>query len=162
MDASGILYWGDNFLRASLEGIPETLWETEGVCGVWSVKNLLAHLEAHEQMLTDVFTMFGGGSDTPTLNDIGRVGGPLAWNDWSVDQRRGWSASETLARYDAAYQHNMELAKGVTPEKYREVGTMPWYGLEYSLDDYIVFTFYGHKREHGGEIRHFRSGLGGT
>ncbi len=34
-------------------------------------------------------------------------------------------------------------------------GTLPWYGMEYALDDFIVYTFYGHKREHSAQIAAF-------
>lgn len=38
----------------------------------------------------------------------------------------------------------------------REPGRLPWYGMEYALDDYLVYQFYGHKREHAAQIQAFR------
>jgi hypothetical protein len=32
------------------------------------------------------------------------------------------------------------------------VGTIPWYGPEYSLNDLVVYQMYGHKREHGPQL----------
>ena len=43
--------------------------------------------------------------------------------------------------------------------QFRENGTLPWYGAEYSLDDFIVYTYYGHKREHAAQIAAFRDHL---
>ena len=51
----------------------------------------------------------------------------------------------------------MNLLDDIPIEELREVGTIPWYGLEYSLDDLIVYMFYGHKREHSAEIAVFRT-----
>ena len=33
-----------------------------------------------------------------------------------------------------------------------EVGTIPWYGPDYSLDDLLVYQMYGHKREHDPQL----------
>ena len=44
-------------------------------------------------------------------------------------------------------------------ETLRQVGTLPWYGAEYALDDYLVYAFYGHKREHSGQISVFKDHL---
>jgi hypothetical protein len=38
-------------------------------------------------------------------------------------------------------------------------GTLPWYGPEYALDDFIVYSYYGHKREHSAQINVFRDQL---
>ena len=46
----------------------------------------------------------------------------------------------------------MQLAAQNTPETFRANGSIPWYGAEYCLDDYIVYTNYAHKREHCGQI----------
>jgi hypothetical protein len=47
----------------------------------------------------------------------------------------------------------------IPAEKLREAGTLPWYGMEYSLDDFLVYTYYGHKREHSAQVDAFRDKL---
>ena len=47
----------------------------------------------------------------------------------------------------------------IPPDTWRQNGTLPWYGAEYSLDDFIVYTFYGHKREHTAQINVFKDTL---
>jgi hypothetical protein len=37
-------------------------------------------------------------------------------------------------------------------DRWREVGTIPWYGPERSLDDLVVYQMYGHKREHDPQL----------
>jgi len=46
----------------------------------------------------------------------------------------------------------MRLAASISPDVWREVGTIPWYGAEYSLDDLVVYQQYGHKREHDPQL----------
>jgi hypothetical protein len=46
----------------------------------------------------------------------------------------------------------MRNARAIAPEVWREVGTIPWYGAEYSLDDLVVYQQYGHKREHDPQL----------
>ena len=41
----------------------------------------------------------------------------------------------------------------------REVGTLPWDGEDYALDDFLVYGYYGHKREHSAQIAAFRDRL---
>ena len=41
-------------------------------------------------------------------------------------------------------------------EVLRRPGTLPWYGAQYALDDFIVYQYYGHKREHTAQINVFK------
>ena len=54
----------------------------------------------------------------------------------------------------------MALAPLVSAEQFRAVGTLPWYGAEYSVDDYITYAIYGHKREHIAQVNVFRDRIG--
>jgi len=46
----------------------------------------------------------------------------------------------------------MDLARRIPTGVWREIGTIPAYGPEYSLEDMLVYTMYGHKREHGPQL----------
>lgn len=158
MNAPDILKYGQSFLQRTLDGLPLTDWEQGGVCGVWSVKDIMAHLISYELMLIDVLNGFLGGGDTPTLTRMGELGSQN-FNDAEVAARRSKTAQEVLAEMNASYDRVMALAKQIPAETWRQAGTLPWYGNEYSLDDYIVYTFYGHKREHGAQIAAFKDTL---
>jgi hypothetical protein len=43
----------------------------------------------------------------------------------------------------------------------RSTGTIPWYGEQYSIEDLIVYQYYGHKREHVAQIWVYRDHLAG-
>jgi hypothetical protein len=149
----------------AIEGLEAAEWETGGVCGVWSVKNIVAHLASYELVLGEVLLSFKqhvgqpgvspGSSATPMLNAF--VSGQF--NDTQVALRQNQSPTETLAEYSSAYGQVAALAAQLSGETFRQAGTLPWYGLEYALDDFIVYAFYGHKREHCAQIAVFRDRL---
>jgi hypothetical protein len=53
----------------------------------------------------------------------------------------------------------MSLLVNIPSETLRQIGTLPWYGIEYALDDVLVYMYYGHKREHSAQIAAFRDRL---
>jgi len=68
VNASDILKYGHRTVLATLDGLPEAEWYTPNVCGVWSVKDILAHLASFEHMLVDVLNSLLCGTPTPTLD----------------------------------------------------------------------------------------------
>jgi len=54
-----------------------------------------------------------------------------------------------------AHAASMLLIAAIPEETRRQTGTLPWYGMDYSLDDVIVYMYYGHKREHSAQIAAF-------
>ena len=72
----------------------------------------------------------------------------LSFNDVEVAKRQDMTAAEVLEEYTDRHTRNQEILKDFPTELLPKVGTMPWYGNEYCLDDFLVYSFYGHKREH--------------
>src|SRR5262245_58811 len=95
MNASDILKYGHLTVLRAVDGLPEPAWEAGGVCGVWSVKDIIAHLASYEHVLKEVLSSFQndsampssspGGSATPTLNAFVAPGGQF--NDAEVARR---------------------------------------------------------------------------
>jgi hypothetical protein len=157
MNVLDILKYGNLTLLGSVEGLAEPDWEVGGVCGVWSVKDIMAHLASYEHMLAEVLDTFLGAEFGPTLNERARLGNE--WNDIQVERRRDKTVSDVLAEYHEIHGRVIELAAQIPKEEYRKNGTIPWYGPEYCLDDLIVYTSYGHKREHSAQIMVYRDQL---
>ena len=61
-----------------------------------------------------------------------------------------------LDELNQAHAQVLELIQQVPEAEARRPGTLPWYGAEYALEDYLVYQFYGHKREHSAQIAAFR------
>lgn len=158
MNAKDILHYGHETLLRTLDGLPEAEWETPNVCGWWSVKHIIAHLASFELVLIDVLNGFLGGGPTPCLDKFIAIGGQ-AFNDVEVAARQDKSPREVFAEYDEAQARARSLAAQIPADKFREPGTLAWYGMEYALDDLIVYQYYGHKREHTAQIAVFRDGL---
>lgn len=157
MNAQDILSYGHRDVLRAFEGLSVQEWNTVGVTTRWSPKDLLAHLASFELYLEDALKSVLGISPTPTLEAMGKS--PATFNDDQVEPRRSQTVDDTRKEYESAHERVMELLKQFTPEKLREAGTIPWYGSEYSIDDFIVYTNYAHKREHCAEIKQFRKRL---
>jgi hypothetical protein len=159
MNPSDILKYGHSFFVNTYNDFPEAEWETTGACGVWSVKDIIAHLASYEHMLYEILMPFAGEQGaTPYMDEVSR-GGMGLFNDAQVAARKDHSPAEVIAEYNDTFQQVLSLVPRIAPDIWRENGTLPWYGKEYSLDDYIVYSFYGHKREHGAQINAFRDRL---
>lgn len=158
MNTMNVLRYGHETVVQAVDGLPQEAWETPHVCGVWSVKEIVAHLASFEQMLIDVLRSLMGETETPTLDRF--KAGIQAFNDAEVARRADKSAADVWAEYESAYREAAALMAEIPVEGRRVDGSLPWYGADYSLEDFIVYTFYGHKREHCAQIGVFRERMG--
>jgi hypothetical protein len=154
MNAIDILKYAQQTVLQTLVEFPEASAERPGACGLWSVKDIIAHLASYEGVLVDVLSTFVGKHPTPFLDKFIEPGGQF--NDTEVGRRRGKTMREVLDEFKDAHAQVMSLAAQIRPEQFRHNGTLPWYGMEYAMDDFIVYAFYGHKREHSAQIAAFR------
>ena len=157
MNAFDILKYGQGTVLQTIEGLSESAWETPGACGVWSVKDIIAHLASYEHVLVDVLSTFVSSGPTVYLSKYTEPGG--GFNDSEVALRKGKSVKEVLGEFNDTHAQVMSLAARIPVDMFRQTGTLPWYGMEYALDDFIVYTQYGHKREHSAQIAAFRDHL---
>lgn len=155
MNPLDILKYGHSTVLHSLGPIPAGEWDTPDVCGYWSTKDIIGHLAAYELLLVDVLCSFLGPAETPILDNLKELGGG-EFNDFQSSLRHDRPRQEVLDEYLAAHQRVMELAPQIPAETWLQNGTLPWYGREYSLDDYLAYQFYGHKREHTAQIDVFK------
>lgn len=156
MNLSDILKYGHQTVLKTVDGLPDDAWQKGGVCGVWSVKDIIAHLASFEHALVDVLNGLLDGGPTPYLDQFRS---DEKFNDAQVAKRKGHTPAQVLKEYQDTHAKTMELAARIPPERARENGTLPWYGAEYSLDDFVVYTFYGHKREHCAQVALFKKRL---
>ena len=154
MNAIDILKYGQGTVLQTIDGFPESEWDTPGACGVWSVKDIIAHLASYEEVLVDILSGFVGRHPTPYLDKFTKLGGQF--NDIEVESRKAKTIKEVLDEFNDAHAQVMSLAERIRPEMFHHTGTLPWYGMQYSLDDVLVYMYYGHKREHSAQIAAFR------
>src|SRR6266702_5398099 len=98
MNANDILRYGHGTVLQTIEGLPESAWETPGACGVWSVKDIIAHLASYEHVLVDVLSSYVSSGSTPYLNKYTDPGSDF--NVTEVTLRKGKSVSEVLDEFN--------------------------------------------------------------
>jgi hypothetical protein len=158
MNTNNVLKYGHQTVLQIIEGLPEADWHTPGVGGVWSVKDIIAHLASFEHLLVDVLNSLVDDGPTPTLDKFRQLG-LQKFNEAEVAARRNKTVSEVLAEYKDTYAQSAWLLSQIPAELHQRNGSLPWYGEEFDLDDFIVYTFYGNKREHSAQIAAFRDQL---
>ena len=142
-----VLRYGQATIDALVARLRPDDWEATAL-GVWTTKDLVGHLGAFEVRFADVLAVFLGESPVSDLlrDDY------TTFNDDQAAIRRSWTVSEILDEYVAATDRVMRLASRVSDDRWTEIGTIPWYGPEYSLDELMVYSMYGHKREHAPQL----------
>lgn len=155
MNTIDILQSGHKTVVKAVHRLPEADWHTAGVCGTWSVKDIIAHLASYEQLLKDVLRSLIEAAPTPALDSF-RTGIDY-FNDIQVERRRKFSVTDVWTDYASSYQQTIDLITQIPIGRRRINGLLPWYGLEYDLEDFIIYDIYGHKREHSSQIVVFRN-----
>jgi len=159
MNVLDILKYGDRTLLGSVGGLTEAECNVGGVCGYWSVKDIMAHMLSYEFFLSEVLSEFLDGGSKPVMGEMAELGDKF--NDVFVSRYRDKTMAQVVQEYQQAHDHVVRLASQVPAEIYPKNGTIPWYGNEYCLDDFIVYTNYAHKREHSAQIMVYRDKLAG-
>jgi hypothetical protein len=157
MHASDILKYGHSFILHAVEGLnletPD--WDISGACGVWSMREIIAHLATFEIGLIEVCQLLlDENSPTPFLQQMRSYG--VEFNDYQVGLRSKQTPAESWQEYESNFEKCLALFNQIPVEKHRQTGILAWYGSEYDLEDFPVYMYYGHKREHGAQINAFR------
>jgi hypothetical protein len=147
MNTVDVLMYGQRTVRSTIDRYAPDDWGR--IClGVWTAKDLLGHLSAFEVRFADVLAGFAGASPESDLMSAD----PATFNDDQAAIRKDRPVAQVLDEFLAAHERVMRHATTISAETWREVGTIPWYGPEYSLDDLVVYQMYGHKREHDPQL----------
>ena len=143
MNAIDVLMYGQRQVMRTIDRFGPEHWSRTAL-GVWTTKDLVGHLGAFEARFADVLAEFAGAAPRSDL----RAADPATFNDDQAAIRRDWSVEAVLTELVDAHDRVMAHARAIPAERWAEVGTIPWYGPDYALDDLTVYTMYGHKREH--------------
>ncbi len=157
MNAADILKYGHLTVMTAIKDLPDSAVHIPTVCGIWSTQAVMAHLASYETMLVEILSGLIDQCPTPTLDRY--LGANPQFNDEQVALRQHLTYQAVLAEYQASQQAAIIALGQIPAETLRLPGVLAWYGAEYSVDDFLVFTYYGHKREHSAQIAVFRDGL---
>jgi hypothetical protein len=142
-----MMMYGQRTIDGLIDRLAPDEWNAV-VLGVWTSKDVVGHLGAFEVRFGEVMAVFL--DETPATNL--RAEPPSTFNDDQAAVRRDWPVEQVVAELRDAHRLVMELAARIPAETWSAVGTIPWYGPQYSLDDLVVYQIYGHKREHGPQL----------
>jgi hypothetical protein len=142
-----VLFYGQREIDPLIDRLQPPDWERIAL-GVWTTKDLVGHLGAFEVRFLEVLQLFLGEEPATRLRETS----PATFNDDQAAIRKDWSVDAIVGELRDAHRLVMSLVDRISTERWREVGTIPWYGPEYSLEDLVVYTMYGHKREHGPQL----------
>jgi hypothetical protein len=148
MNTLDVLMYGQRTIRSTIDRYRPEDWGRVAL-GDWTAKDLLGHLGAFEVRFADQLAPF---ANAPVETDL-PAADPNTFNDDQAAVRREWPLDRVMAEFLEAHRRVMRLAAAIASEVWREVGTIPWYGDEYSLDDLVVYQQYGHKREHDPQLQ---------
>jgi uncharacterized damage-inducible protein DinB len=158
MNALDMLKYGHQTLLDTIKDLADDDWAKPGICGNWSTKDILAHLASYEVILVEVLdSIVNPNAPTPNLHQFLET--YETYNDTAVEARHTATATTILNDYTTAYTKASDLLAQIPIEKRRENGILPWYGAEYDLEDFIVYMYYAHKREHSAQIGVYRDQL---
>ena len=155
MDTLDIMYWARKHIMDEIEELkPEDL-NRVGVTTKWSIRDVISHLTSYQWLLVDALNyVLKKEESTPYLNLMNKD--PEKFNDIEVEKRKNLTFKEAMDEFEKAYNKSIELAKEAGEELLRKVGTIPWYGDQYSLEDFIVYANYGHSESHTEGIKIFK------
>lgn len=147
MNPRDILTYGQRQIDEVIDRFQPADWDAIAL-GVWTTKDLVGHLGAFELRFVEILAPFADVQPATNL-----LAGSLAtFNDDMAAIRRHWPVEAILDELRSAHARAMELVPRIPEHRWREVGTLPWYGAEYALDDLVVYLIYGHKREHAPQL----------
>jgi len=138
----------------STKGLPLLGWYIPATYGDWSVKDVFAHFTSCEYVLLDIMAAVMGSRPTPTLarwledRDL--------FDQVEIARRHNKTVQAILNEYNEAHAETIYQIIHISDEKLRENGTLPWYGEECDLEQFITYTFYHHKRELAEYVAGFR------
>jgi hypothetical protein len=121
MHSHDVLKYGHRTFISALDDFPSGAVNRPGACGMWSVKDIVAHLASYELLLVDVLNAQLGETATPSLNQLFAQG--EQFNDSQVEVRQSYSFEQVLGEYNAAYAQVMALAARIPAANFQQAAS---------------------------------------
>lgn len=154
MNAATMLENGNLMVIQAVDNLNDVEWDVPGVCGEWSVKDIVAHLASYEKIVVDVLTTFQQ-SGKPTPYVLRWLHQPDEFNREEVETRKYETAQHIEDEYQDWQVQATSLLQQIPEETIQKPGTIPWYKQDCCLADFIDMV-YMHTCEHCEQITQFR------
>src|SRR5437879_10560394 len=103
----------------ALDDLPELQWDLPGVCGDWTVKEIVAHLTSYELALAEGLKTFLGQPSTRTYISRLLEDGEK-FNEEEVEKRRYDTAQRVMDDYNDAQIQTVSLLEQIPAERSEE------------------------------------------
>jgi len=128
--------------RNSIAPLTPKHFETPGVVGTWSIKDLIAHFIAHEQFaLHELQHALRGERYQPDENEADAI------NDRAVADYQQQSLDEVLHAWDISYHQIVVLVEALPDDAFQPMGSFVQV-LEDTIDGALGNNTYLHYAEH--------------
>lgn len=127
----GLLKAHTSFMSVAAQ-LPPTLYDQTGVCGVWTPKQVVAHLVGWDLEATRGFRALLAGEPEQFVQDVD------VFNHQSVDQRADLSWQETLQQLSSAYASFQQAIDALVVAQHVAPGYLGW--LHGRIEDYHTHT----------------------
>ena len=143
-------------LLAAIDGLESDAMLRPGVVGVWSVKDMLAHLTVWE---SELVTALAGLDQRGRIPEIVNIEDIDDFNDdqYRINVRRGLDV--VLEDFHGVHKHLLAAVEKLDERTLTDARKFSWMEGE-PLDYLIAETAYWHEQEHAQEIREWRAAQG--
>ncbi len=143
-------------MLTALEGLSDDAMLRPGVVGVWSVKDILAHLTAWQSELVTALSQLDNPKRVPEIIKIDDI------DEWNEEQYRV-NARRSLAvvrdDFQGVHKHLLKAVEELDDDTLENVRKFPWMEGE-PLWYLIAENGYWHEEEHADQIRRWRKEQG--
>lgn len=147
-------------LDDALAGLSPDAMRQPGVCGEWSIKDVLAHITGWEQHMLRWYRAGQRGEEIEwpvpgffTDEEVQRI------NQMMYEQNRDRSLDAVRADFEASYADVRAAVEAMREDEIFSAGRYAWTG-EHPLLAYILANTEGHYTEHAAQIRAWRAAQG--
>jgi hypothetical protein len=143
-------------LMTALEGLPEDAMLRPGVVGLWSVKDLLAHLTIWQSELITALSQLDRPGRVPEIVNIEDIDEFNAEN-YSANARRGLPI--VLEDFEGVHKHLLKTIEDLDEKALNDARKFPWMEGE-PITYLIAENGYWHEQEHAEDIARWRKEQG--
>jgi hypothetical protein len=130
---------------ALLAGIPAQAQEQKGAAGVWSVKNVVAHLTAWELVVLQALPeMLATGKRPEVLVTV--AANRDAWNEAEVAEGEPLTAEDQVAEWEWAHAVLLQFVREL--DEATLLRAQPFEGWDGTVADYLTHEVADHCRAH--------------
>lgn len=129
----------------AIKDLPAERLDQKGVAGEWSIKNVLAHLVAWENAVTDFLPARIATGARPAIFAV--IGDDEdGWNAQQVALREHLTPQQQLDEFEQNRQALLQLLRNVGDETLNQ--QCPWPEYKGTVAEYILESIGGHENEH--------------